>query len=97
MKISSEVQKKWLIRKNEKDDFKLVAKVISEEEKESNGSPYTVIQLSDAEGEYQVSSWALMTEKGVELNTEVGMYVQIYCKKGNNTKFFIKNIEEKVK
>lgn len=91
-------KEQWLIRSKADDDFKIIAKVISEEDKKAeNGSPFSVLHISNAEGDYQVSSWALICEKGVKCKTVVGEHVKIYCKPGNTTKFFIRNVEEDLK
>lgn len=97
MKIGNECKAQWLMRGKVADDWKMVAIVQREEERTNDNGKYSVLSLSNADGDYLVSSWALITEKGVkELNTEKGMHVQIYCKPGNKTKFFIKNIEEEL-
>lgn len=98
VEIASESANKWLIRKvGQNDDFSLTAKIIKEEEKEKEGDKYTILHLEDANGTYKVSSWSLLTENGIHCTTKVGEFVQVYAKKGNNTKFFIKNVEEDIK
>ena len=96
MKIQSDSVEKWLIPKNEQDGFEQYFKVLGEEEKESDKGKYSILKLATADGDFKVSSWALTTEKGTECNTEKGMRVKLWKKKGVAGKFYIKNIEEMI-
>jgi hypothetical protein len=94
MQIKSEVVEKWLIPKNEKEEFEQYFTVVGEEDKTTNnGDKYSILKLTCADGDFKVSSWALTTEKGIVVSTEKGMKVKLWKKKGNNYRFFINNIE----